>query len=173
MARVVLMSAVLLASSGCRHSAELAERAEVEALVVESRALHAAIVAGHERNVAGVAERGAAHVAAAEARAATGAPLCVDIDTRTRNVARSVASWETPLARVNTRRADTLANLDDAGHVGCPCPISSGSGSDATRDRGDNPRGGPDRTGQGAPSRRGPRGRRGGGSRCGGTGGAD
>ena len=80
---------------------------------------------------AAVAERGAAHVAAAEARAATGAPLFVDLDTLTRNAAASVAAWETPLARVTTRHAHTLANIEEAMVRGTGdehFPVASGAG---------------------------------------------
>ena len=113
MAFLVVVLALLLTGPACGGPSG-ADRAELEALMVESRESHAATVAAHETVAARAAERTAAHVAAAEARAARGEPLCVDVDTLTNNAAASRVAWATQIARVKTHQASVLTQREDA-----------------------------------------------------------
>ena len=98
------------------------DRAEVEALTVELRKTYAATVAAHERLAAGAAERSAAHVARAEARAARGEPLVLDVSTLTERAAEEAAQWAARIDDMNASHATVLTHIEDAaarGGVGC------------------------------------------------------
>ena len=109
---LVVLAVLVTAQAGGGPSG--ADRAEIEALMVEIRDSHAATVAAHDSLAARAAERSAAHVAAVEARAARGEPLFLDVDTLTSNAAAAHVAWETQIARVKTRQASILTQREDA-----------------------------------------------------------
>ena len=91
-----------------------AEQAEVEALTVELREVHAATVAAHERRAADAAERSAAHVVRAEAHAARGEPLVLDVSTLTQRATQEAAEWAARMALIKESQALVLTHIEDA-----------------------------------------------------------
>ena len=84
-----------------------AEQAEVEALTVELREVHAATVAAHERRAADAAERSAAHVARGE-------PLVLDVSTLTQRATQEAAEWAAGMALIKESQALVLTHIEDA-----------------------------------------------------------
>ncbi len=105
MVLLVLVVGLLVTGPACGGTAG----AEIEALMVEIREMHAATVEAHECLAAG-----AAHVARAEARAARGEPLFLDVDTLTRHAATAAAQWDARIDAVKTSHASVLTQIEDA-----------------------------------------------------------
>ena len=145
---LVVLAVLVTAPAGGGPSG--ADRAEIEALMVEIRDSHAATVAAHDSLAARAAERSAAHVAAVEARAARGEPLFLDVDTLTSNAAasaRGVGDADRAGENTSGQHPDTARGRDRGGDVGSALPLRDGRGPDATGHRGVGPRCGAGGTG--------------------------
>ena len=91
-----------------------ADRAELEALMVEIRDSHAATVAAQETVAARAAEQSAAQIAALEARGARGEPLLVDVDRLREQATAAGVAREAEIARVKSDQARVLTQREDA-----------------------------------------------------------
>ena len=114
MRRSVLLVVGLLVTAPAGGGGGGAEQAEVEALTVELREVHAATVAAHERRAADAAERSAAHVVRAEAHAARGEPLVLDVSTLTQRATQEAAEWAARMALIKESQALVLTHIEDA-----------------------------------------------------------